>query len=151
MRTGNRLPGWHAMWVSVVMLLLVAGCASSERGVGETGEVDPFNTVSAEDIADDPSSSVHELIQGRIPGVDVYEKAGGIAIRIRGASSFLGSNEPLYVLDGFPTEPGPGNVFHVNPYDVASIRVLKGVQAAAYGVRGANGVIVITTKRGGGR
>ena len=75
---------------------------------------------------------------------------GGIAVRIRGASSFNGSNEPLYVLDGFPMTPGPGGALTgINPYDIASIDVLKDAASTAiYGSRGANGVILIETKRG---
>lgn len=87
---------------------------------------------------------------GRFPGVWVTRTPdGGIAIRIRGATSFRGGTEPLYVLDGIPIQPGPGGgLSGINPYDIASIEVLKDAASTAmYGVRGANGVIVIKTKR----
>ena len=73
---------------------------------------------------------------------------GGIAVRIRGVSSFYGNNEPLYVLDGMPIQPGPnGSLTGINPYDIESIKVLKDpADTAIYGIRGANGVIVIKTK-----
>jgi len=87
---------------------------------------------------------------GRFPGVDVRRTAdGGIAVRIRGATSIRGSNEPLYVVDGIPIQPGPnGSLTGINPHDIATIQVLKDpAETAMYGMRGANGVIVITTKR----
>lgn len=89
---------------------------------------------------------------GRVPGV-LVERApgGGVAIRIRGAASFYASTQPLYVLDGAAIDPGPnGALTGLNPHDIATIQVLKDpADTAIYGVRGANGVIVITTKRPG--
>jgi TonB-dependent SusC/RagA subfamily outer membrane receptor len=75
---------------------------------------------------------------------------GGIAIRIRGGSSISSSNEPLYIINGIAFQPGPeGSLTGINPYDIASIEVLKDAAATAmYGVRGANGVIVIKLKLG---
>ncbi len=74
---------------------------------------------------------------------------GSIAIRIRGVTSIHGGNEPLYVIDGLPIQPGPGgSLAGINPYDIESIEVLKDpASTTMYGVRGANGVIVITTKQ----
>src|SRR5688572_5137643 len=91
-----------------------------------------------------------ELLAGRFPGVEVYRAPGGIAIRIRGASSVYGSSEPLYVVDGMPIEPGPGGALvGINPSDIEKIEVLKHAGSTAqWGVRGANGVILIKTKRG---
>ena len=68
---------------------------------------------------------------------------------IRGATSIYGNNEPLYVLDGIPIQPGPGGTLAgISPYDIESIQVLKDpADTALYGMRGANGVIVIKTKR----
>ena len=74
---------------------------------------------------------------------------GSISVRIRGATSFLAGSEPLYVIDGTPIRPGYGGTLAgINPYDIESIEVLKYPPATTlYGVRGANGVILITTKR----
>lgn len=88
----------------------------------------------------------------RFPGVWITRSAdGGIAVRIRGATSVHGSNAPLYVLDGIAMQPGPnGSLSGVNPYDIESIEVLKDAASTSmYGSRGANGVIVIRTKRSG--
>lgn len=108
--------------------------------------------VTAEDIRQDPSTPIEELLKSRVAGVHVTRAAdGGVAVRLRGGTSIHGSNEPLYVVDGIAFQPGPGgSLTGINPYDIESIRVLKDpVDTAMYGVRGANGVIVIKTKRAG--
>jgi TonB-dependent SusC/RagA subfamily outer membrane receptor len=87
-------------------------------------------------------NSVLAMIQGRIPGVQV----NGNSVLIRGPSSFLGSNEPLYLIDNIPVDVSA--VQSMNPMDVDRIEVLKGPSAAIYGSRGANGVIAIFTIRG---
>lgn len=86
----------------------------------------------------------------RTPGILVYRTGdGSLAIRIRGSSSLLGNNEPLYVIDGMPVEGMRGGALTgLNPYDIASIRVLKEpAELSQYGSRGANGVILIKMKR----
>lgn len=74
---------------------------------------------------------------------------GSIAVRIRGGTSVYGDSEPLYVIDGMTVQAGPGGALQgINPYDIVRIEVLKDIgSTAAYGVRGANGVILITTRR----
>lgn len=109
-------------------------------------------TMDSEDIDETlPAASLEEVLRGRLSGVDVYQTPGGFSVRIRGISSLSASNEPLYVVDGVPYTPGPGgSILGINPRDVESITVLKDASTAAiYGSRGANGVIVITTKRYG--
>ncbi len=78
---------------------------------------------------------------------------GGLDIRIRGgSSSFVSSDEPLYVVDGTPLPSGTGGIVYLNPYDIQKIEVLKNpADIAVYGLRGANGVIRITTTRPGRR
>jgi TonB-dependent SusC/RagA subfamily outer membrane receptor len=112
----------------------------------------PNSTVTAEDIAKAPGQSVEQVLMGRFPGVEVSRTPdGGFAVRIRGGSSIRSGNTPLYVLDGVVIDPGPnGYLTGVNPNDIDSIEVLKEpAETALYGVRGANGVIVIKTKRPG--
>ena len=94
---------------------------------------------------------VEELIAGRIAGVQVLPTAdGGFSVRIRGTGTFVGNPEPLYVVDGQPVSVSQGRgVDWLNPADIARIDVLKDAASTAlYGVRGGNGVILITTKRG---
>jgi len=92
-----------------------------------------------------------ELLEGRFPGVQVSAlPGGGVSVRIRGASSAMLGTEPLYVVDGLPAPVGPGGALaDVSPDDVQRIEVLRGSMATArWGSRGANGVILITTRRG---
>jgi iron complex outermembrane receptor protein len=93
------------------------------------------------------------VLQAKVSGVTVKRtNDGGIALQIRGASSFDGSDAPLFLVDDMPMEPGPGGALTgVDPYSIESIKVLKGAEAGIYGIRGMNGVIVITTKKPGTR
>ena len=110
----------------------------------------PAPNVTAQDIENNAGQSIVDVLQAKAPGLIVTQGAnGGISIQIRGPSTYMGSNEPLFVIDDVPVEPGPGGaLMGVNPYDIETIRVLKNPSdTAIYGVRGANGVIVIRTKR----
>ena len=107
------------------------------------------NRATSREWKDRQVTRVEELLIGRFPGVQVYQTNGGISVRVRGQNSILGSNEPLYVIDGMPVESGPNGLIAINPNDVASIEVLKDpASTSMYGLRGANGVVVIKTKRG---
>lgn len=121
-------------------------------------------TVKAEALQERPASSLNQGLSGRITGVNVSSNSGrpgGRAnIRIRGASSISVSNNPLYIIDGVilnseGLQNGSSPIDYINPNDIASIEVLKDASSTAiYGARGANGVIMVTTKRGttgGGR
>lgn len=127
---------------------LFTGCGSGRRST-ETAPPPSTADVTSDDVDKAPNISVAEHLKGRVAGVTVTTNAeGGIAVRIRGASSVYGNNEPLYVLDGMIITPGPGGALTgINPYDIESIQVLKNpADTAIYGMRGANGVIVIKTK-----
>lgn len=121
-------------------------------------------TVKAEALQERPASSLNQSLSGRVSGVNVSSNSGrpgGRAnIRIRGVSSLSVSNNPLYVIDGVilnavDLRNGSTPIDYLNPNDIASIEVLKDASSTAiYGARGANGVIMVTTKRGtsgGGR
>lgn len=106
--------------------------------------------ITSKELEYRPVLRADQMLQGRLPGVDVKSVNGapgaGTSIRIRGARSINASNEPLYVIDGLV---GVGDLNSLNPDDIATIDVLKDASATAiYGSRGANGVILITTKRG---
>ena len=139
----------------VVLVGLVSACASSRGTTGESPRVPrdaPGATaVTGEDIERTPSVPVEELVTTKFPGVWLLRTSdGSLAIRIRGATSVQGSNEPLYIIDGTPIQPGPqGGLTGLSPSDIASIQVLKDAAATTmYGVRGANGVIIVKTKVG---
>lgn len=107
-------------------------------------------SLSAEEIRDARVARVEELLQGRVAGVQVIRvPGGGFSVRVRGTSSILGSREPLFVVDGVPLMSASGGApWGIDPRDVERIEVLKDAGATAiYGSRGANGVILITTRR----
>ena len=106
-------------------------------------------SIKADDVKAGNIVSTAEMLRGRAAGVSVrqqsFEPGGGITVRVRGASSFASNNDPLYVVDGVQT--GAGN--ELSPEDIESIEVLKDASSTAiYGARGANGVVIITTKKG---
>ena len=127
-----------------VLSELAIGCASGNRG---TSPENP--TVTAEDIERNPNEPIEKVLQARTPGLLVTRADdGSIALQIRGSHSFVGTDAPLYVLDGMPFQPGPGGIVSgVDPHNIASIKVIKGAEAAIYGIQGMNGVIAITTKK----
>jgi TonB-linked SusC/RagA family outer membrane protein len=107
-------------------------------------------SIAAKDLAETPITRPDQMIQGRSSGVQVTQTnsapGGNISIRIRGTNSINSSNEPLFVVDGFP---GAGDLNTINPQDIESIEILKDASSTAiYGSRGANGVVLITTKKG---
>lgn len=134
-----------------------------------TGSV---STLKAAGNEDKPITSVDQFIQGRVSGVQITQNSGapgsGMTFLIRGASSITGSNQPLIILDGYPIEsdqrsltpntgtsmwesstPPTNPLASLNPNDIESIEILKDASSTAiYGSRGANGVVLITTKRG---
>lgn len=104
-------------------------------------------------MARNSSRPIEEVLQAKVPGVVVSRTSEGhLTLQIRGTSSFLSNNQPLYVIDGVPVTPGPGGaLIGLNPHDIESIRVLKDpADTGIYGMRGANGVIVIDRKKGRG-
>ena len=127
--------------------LVVIGYGTQKRG-SITGAI---VSVSSDDIQELPVTDAGSALQGRAAGV-VALSAGnqpgeGVTIRIRGRRSLTATNEPLFVVDGIPYD---GNIADINPRDIKSMEILKDASATAiYGSRGANGVILITTNRGG--
>lgn len=130
---------------AAALLGLATACASATPGGTPSGR----SSVSAEDIERNANEPIEKVLQGKVSGLSVTRaEDGGIAVNIRGARAFTGSDAPLYVIDGMAFEPGAGGVLSgVDPYTIESIQVLKGPDAGIYGIRGMNGVIVITMKK----
>lgn len=110
-------------------------------------------SLDEESIKRIPVASSVEAMQGQVSGVDILAAGGrpgqNPQINIRGRRSITASNDPLYVIDGIPQTSSTSSIFDINPQDIKSIEILKDAAATAiYGSRGANGVILITTKRG---
>jgi len=128
------------------MVVVASACASGNpRGSPQ----EQRSTVTAADIANSSNEPIEKVLQSKVSGLLITRADdGSIAINIRGNHSFTREDAPLYVLDGIPFEPGPGGVIaSVDPYNIETIRVLKGAEAVLYGIRGQNGVIEITTKK----
>ena len=109
-----------------------------------------LSSVTSEELNEIPVYNVNQALQGKAAGVDIvntgFSASSSPMVRVRGNRSIKANNDPMYVIDGIPIEAGIGEV---NPMDIESIEVLKDASATAiYGSRAANGVIIITTKRG---
>lgn len=108
-----------------------------------------ISSVSMKNLDERPITSAGQAIQGKVAGVSVIQPSGmpggDLSIRVRGTTSFNGSNDPLYVVDGVPVD----KIDFLSPNDIASMQVMKDASSAAiYGSRAANGVVLITTKNG---
>ena len=118
--------------------------------VDEDDVTGSISSLTAEELQDLRVSRVEELIRDRLPGVQVTRlPSGDYSFRIRGARSLMGSNEPLLVIDGVPVNASVMQAALANlaPQQIARIDVLKDAgSTAAYGARGSNGVILITTR-----
>lgn len=126
--------------------VVVTGYGYTKRG-DLTGSV---VSIKSEDLMQTPTSDATQALAGRVAGVQVMQSEGApgasVSIRVRGGISITQSNEPLYVIDGFPSEDGMANL---DPAEIETIDILKDASSTAiYGARGANGVVVITTKKG---
>lgn len=153
--------------VPLALLLLAAGCHrqpptgrsatkpapdSVQVGYGTQDKRDvtgAISEISNKDGRHGTVTTLADLLEGRVPGLEVRRLPdGSVSLRIRGDRSFNSSGEPLIVLDGVPLQGSNAILQDLDPHDVASISVLKDAGSlAAYGSRGANGVIIITTKK----
>ncbi len=125
--------------------VVVVGYGTQKRG----DILSAVSSISEKDFNAQPVTRVDQVLQGRVPGVQVTNAGGApggdVRIRIRGSNSLSGNNDPLYVVDGYVG----ADFTTINPDDIAAVEVLKDASATAiYGSRGANGVIIISTKSG---
>lgn len=128
--------------------VVVVGYGSGKRVGNIVGSI---STVSAKEIAGRPTANIGDALQGKVPGLQIFNTTGEpqstVSMKLRGSSSLTLATAPLYILDGVPVQ---GTVFtQINPQDIENISILKDASATAiYGSRAANGVIYITTKKG---
>jgi TonB-dependent starch-binding outer membrane protein SusC len=147
-----------AVLLSTVLVTACAGGAGARGGSRPSprtlneNSAHAISTVMREDVESMRVGRIEELLMARVPGLTVSRTAnGGYSLRIRGRNSFYGDDEPLIVIDGMPIRQGGASnaLMGLHPGDVARIDVLKDAgAAAAYGMQGGNGVVVITTRRG---
>jgi TonB-dependent SusC/RagA subfamily outer membrane receptor len=165
-------PALRALLAAALTLSVDGGCAHGPQVPGratapDSGASTPERAMRADDAAAagaQPASArtvdveamsgaggaarIEELLVGRVAGVRVVSVPGGVVIRIRGRSTLMGQSDPLYIVDGMPVDVGPGGLLEINPSEIASIEVLKDAASTSfYGMRGANGVILIRTRR----
>ena len=135
------------------LLIGLTACASSGPNANSSSPAPSGRSiVTAEDLERSPNESIESLLMSRVPGILVSRaQDGSLAIQIRGPSSLTASTDPLFIVNGTYFQAGPGGALTgINPFDIASIEVLKDAASTTmYGVRGANGVIIIKTKIGG--
>lgn len=154
-----RTAAFRRSWLLGVLIALVpAACVTTQQqedsgtvdiGYGEVDEQHVEGSVETVDPEEEGLERTRALadVLRRVPGVQVRIEGGDLRVRIRGSSSFLAGEQPLVVVDDMQYR---GSLGSINPYDIESIRVLKNAgETAVYGARGANGVILITTKGGG--
>jgi len=156
MYRSSQMPAGRGLPIAALAILLgfASGCARSTMGETEIEPAPEGDSPEAPAVASSIQKRRHETIvnvlESRFSGIRASMDANGtLTVRIRGEGSFYGSNEPLYVIDGVPLREAHGGMLAgINPYDIESIEVLKGPpETSLYGLRGANGVILITTKR----
>lgn len=135
---------------------VAAGCASKPAPAGTPAPATESAVASKNEISPDEMRQVNvqrieEMLQGRVAGLQVLRTPSGeLTLRIRGSSSYVGDEEPLLIIDNQPIgQGGIGTALaSLAPADIARVRVLKdAAETSFYGSRGANGVVVITTKR----
>ena len=144
----------HALLhVSLLSLapVLIAGCAR-QAYVPPAMAASPITrtaTIDSSAIETQGDRPLADIIASRVPGVRVVRAAdGSLSLSLRGEGSFYSDGQPLVVIDGLEVDPmASGGLSMVNPHDIATVKVLKDpASLSLYGVRGSNGVIVITTK-----
>jgi TonB-linked SusC/RagA family outer membrane protein len=161
-RVGNRTEINFEMAADIALLdeIVVTGYGSQGRKVLTSA----ISSLDAKEIENLPQPSFDQMMQGRAPGVQISANSGtpggSIFVRIRGTNSITAGSDPLYVVDGIPIVSNPleaegtggqrtSPIADINPADIQSIEILKDASATAiYGARAANGVVLITTKRG---
>jgi iron complex outermembrane receptor protein len=133
----------------VTLVLLLAAC-SHKQSVAARESSPSGIVITAADIQRAPGLSLEQLLLTRVPGLTMTRAADGHAIlHLRGETTLMGDEEPLVVVNGIPLGPGVGgNLSAINPQDIETIQVLRdAATTSVYGVRGANGVILIRTKQ----
>ena len=145
-------------FILAILLMVAAGCASQKSSIPRSYDGEPVNVGYGEVAKGDLTyavghvknkdnevyNDIYDYFLAKVPGVRV-EKTGnrGALIYIRGINSINSDNQPMYVVDGVAVD----DISNINPYEVKSVDVLKDGSAAIYGVRGANGVIIINLKK----
>ena len=142
---------------SITLTVLLAGCSASKNYTQANGSDDSINTGYTKSSKKELSSGVghvknkenrvyntiYDYFRDKVPGVVIETTSSGTSIYVRGINTLTGSTDPMFIVDGVVVD----DISYLNPYEVASVDVLKDSEASSYGVQGANGVILITLKK----
>jgi len=132
------------------LLLVLTACSHRKASHLAPDSRPPDTVLTADDIRRSPGQSLEQLLLARVPGLTIERAADGHSkLVLRGKNTILGDDEALFVVNGIPLGPAvSGNLAAVDIHDIETVQVLRdAVATAAYGVRGANGVIIIRTKQ----
>jgi len=139
--------------LTFALLAWLPACALHKRESASAAPAPPkaasSTTITAEDIEHAPGMSLEQLLVTRVPGLSLTRAPDGhLVIHVRGPTTLLGDQEPLFIINDLPVDnPVGGNLSSINPRDIESIQVLRDAASTAmYGLRGANGVIIIRMK-----
>jgi TonB-dependent SusC/RagA subfamily outer membrane receptor len=132
------------------VVIVLTACGHGRTATTQPQSSTPTGTVlTADDIRRSPGQSLEQLLLARVPGLELRRAADGhTVLHLRGTNTFMGQEEPLFVVNGIELGPSViGNLAAIDVHDIETVQVLRDAAAtAAYGVRGANGVIIIRTK-----
>jgi TonB-dependent SusC/RagA subfamily outer membrane receptor len=131
------------------LLLVLTACSHRTAAPPAADSRPPGTVLTADDIRRSPGQPLEQLLLARVPGLTIERAADGHSkLVLRGKNTILGDDEALFVVNGIPLGPAvSGNLAAVDIHDIETVQVLRdAVATAAYGVRGANGVILIRTK-----
>jgi len=143
---------WYPTRVLPSLMLVVGAVLAPSQIHAQVGTAKPATpppaSMRSSEAAREHSTTLAQLLQGRLAGVTVYPAPdGGVIVRMGGPTSFYGNQNPLFVIDGITVEGSRTTLNWLNPHDIETVQALKDPsQTAIYGLRGANGVIVIKTK-----
>ena len=125
---------------------VLVGCQHGSAAREPSGALAPGASTAERDQNDNATLSIEEFIQRKVSGVVISRSGSNMTVQIRGQTTLGGQNNALVVIDGV-AQDSPSALLGLNPQDIERVQVLKDASASIYGVRGANGVLVITLRR----
>jgi len=124
----------------------LAGCGTTGATSGVRDELAPGARTAEHATTDDATLRIEDFLQRQVPGLVVYRSGSSLTVQIRGQGTLGGATNALVVIDGVPQD-SPNSLLDISPIEIQKVEVLKDAAATRYGVRGANGVLVVTLRR----
>lgn len=138
----------RSLWPAVVIAAAVipAACGHSGTASGPREQVNPGARTAEHFDSDAATLSIEDFIQRKVPGIVIHRSGSSLSVQIRGPGTLGSATNALVVIDGVPQD-SPSSLLSLRPVEIERVQVLKDAAASQYGVRGANGVLVVTLKR----